>query len=68
MECATVKTPIVSTDVGISTEVLHHHQYTKLKLLKAKPNINFAYERAKNFVIKDGMNKFNEMMVKLYES
>ena len=64
-----VKTPIVSTDVGISTEVLHPSSIYEIETFEsAKPNINFAYERAKNFVIKDGMNKFNEMMVKLYES
>ena len=69
MECAIVKTPIVSTDVGISTEVLHPSSIYEIETFEsAKPNINFAYERAKNFVIKDGMNKFNEMMVKLYES
>ena len=69
MECALVKTPIVSTDVGISTEVLHPTSIYEIESFEsAIPNINFAYEKAKNFVIKDGMNKFNEMMVNLYES
>ena len=49
MECAISKTPIVSTP-GMAKEILHHDSIYTLNTFKnAKPMVDYAYEKSKNF-------------------
>lgn len=72
MECGLTKTPIISTDVGISNEVLHKESIYDFNNLdtffKAKPNIDFAFSKASNYIIPKGMNKYRSMFKEVYES
>ena len=53
MECAITETPIVSTDVGIASEILNQESIYKSieQFHKAQPNTEFALQKAKSFII-----------------
>lgn len=70
MECAISKTPIISSDVGIAAEVLSPVSiYKNIKEFKhAKPDINFAYNKAIEYVIPIGMSRYLEMFEEIYEN
>ena len=65
VECAVSKTPIVSTDVGLSTDFLSQESiFSPGDILNARPNINHAYEKVQDIIIPEGFSKF----VKLFEN
>ena len=69
LECATIKTPILSTDVGIAPEILHPDSiYNEESFENAKPNVNYAFEKGKEFLIPEGMNKYITLFKKIYEN
>ena len=70
MECAITETPIVSTDVGIASEILNQKSIYKSieQFHKAQPNTEFALQKAKSFTIPKGMESYIEMFEKVYES
>lgn len=70
MECAISKTPIVSTNVGIASEILNKSSiYSDSKSFSlVKTDIDFAYNKASNFVIPMGMQKFRDMFKENFES
>lgn len=70
MECAISKTPIVSTNVGIAPQVLNPVSiYKNIEEFKyAKPDINFAYNKAIEYVIPIGMSPYVKMFEELYEN
>ncbi len=70
IECAISKTPIISTNVGVSPEILSSDSiFNSLKEYEyAKPNIEFAYNNAKKYTLKKGMKLFEEMFRELYEN
>ena len=69
IECATTKTPIISTDVGVASEILHSDSiYTLENFENAKPMVEYAYKKSIEFKIPKGMEKFREMFKYLYES
>ena len=46
IECATTKTPIISTDVGVASEILHSDSiYTLENFENAKPMVEYAYKK-----------------------
>ena len=67
---AIIKTPIVSTDVGIASEVLSKESIfsDESNFSQASPNIEISYENAKKFTIPQGMRLYIEMFEKLHES
>ena len=69
IECATTKTPIISTDVGVASEILHSDSiYTLENFENAKPMVEYAYKKSIEFKIPSGMEKFREMFEYLHES
>ena len=70
MEASIIKTPIVSTDVGIASEVLSKESIfsDESNFSQASPNIEISYENAKKFTIPQGMRLYIEMFEKLHES
>ena len=70
MECAISKTPIVSTNVGIAPQVLNPVSiYKNIEEFKyAKPDINFAYNKAIKYVIPVGMSSYVKMFEELHEN
>ena len=69
LESAITKTPIISTDVGVASEVLHEDSLFKPGYFdSAKPNIDYAYKNSLKYKIPEGMNEFRIMFKELYES
>lgn len=68
LECALLKIPIVSTDVGIASEILHPNSiYDMNTFHQAQPEINYAHEKAKDFIIPNIMKSFNDLLELIYE-
>jgi glycosyltransferase involved in cell wall biosynthesis len=68
LECAVSKTPILSTDVGVASEILHKDSiYSAENFNEAKINVDYAYEIGKKFIIPDGMKVYREMFRSLHE-
>ena len=69
MECAILKIPIISTNVGIASEVLNKNSIFNMNNYKmATPNVNEAYSNAAPFCLPNGLNKFIQMFENLYEN
>ena len=69
LECAIAKVPIISTDVGIASQILHESSIYEIETFEtAKPNISFAYNEALKYTTSSGMKEFNNMFKNLYES
>ena len=69
IECALTRTPIISTDVGIAELILPKESIFDMSNFKAaKPNINYAYKKSKNYTLESGLQLFLNMFNKVYES
>ena len=63
VECAMSKTPIISTDVGVAPEILSPKSIFNMENFQnAVPDVDFAYEKSKQFHIPTGFEKFKEMI------
>jgi glycosyltransferase involved in cell wall biosynthesis len=66
LECGLTKTPIISTDVGIATEILNKKSIFNMEnFLEAKPDINTAFKNSIKFNIPGGFNEFNKLFENL---
>ena len=62
LECGITNTPIISTDVGVASEILSKDSIFNMNNFKnAKPNPEFAYKNAKEFTSLKGNNRFITM-------
>ena len=69
LECSITKTPILSTDVGVASEILHKNSlYDARNFSKATTDTDYAYHNALKYSIPDGMKMFREMFEKFYEN
>lgn len=69
LECAITKTPIISTDVGIASEILSRKSiYNMDNFNEATPDIVKAYENVQKFKIPFGFENFNKLFEELSES
>lgn len=69
MEAAYTKTPIVSTDVGVASEILSPESIFRIdNFNNPKPNVDFAFDRSREFTIPSGMKKFRRLLEDLNES
>lgn len=69
LECAQTKTPIISTDVGIASEILSPESiFTMENYLSAKPNVEYAFQNVQKYLIPEGFEKFNLLMSEINES
>ena len=69
VECGITRTPIISTDVGIASEILHQNSIFNMENFKdAKPEIDFAYNNSLQLKIPRGFNEFlkvfNSLVIK----
>jgi glycosyltransferase involved in cell wall biosynthesis len=71
VECGLTKTPIISTDVGIANEILPPSSIfdqQKLSTFDNKtPDVDFAFEKSSKLTIPNGMLKYVEMFMEVYE-
>ena len=69
IECGLTKTPIISTNVGVASEILSPASIYKDSNFKdARPDINVAYQNSLNFTKENELNKFFKMIELLYEN
>lgn len=72
VESAITKTPIVSTDVGVASQVLSTKSLFDSSnpdsYFSAKPDTQFANEKVKKYVIPQGFKEFISLLSDLYES
>lgn len=64
VECACLCVPIISTDVGVASEILHKESIFKHDLsnfLSAKQNTSFALENVRELLLPEGFEPFVEL-------
>tara|TARA_B100001996_G_scaffold331005_1_gene279444 strand:+ start:627 stop:1553 length:927 start_codon:yes stop_codon:yes gene_type:complete len=60
-ECALTRTQIISTDVGVASNILSPESIFKMdNFIKAKPNTEIAYQNVQKYLIPHGFKEFNE--------
>ena len=57
LEASITKTPIVSTDVGVASEILHPDSIYN-STFSAKPNVDYAFKKIQEYTIPKGFTKF----------
>ena len=68
LECAITKTPIISTDVGVASEILSNESIFNMdNFEKAKPNVKFAYNNAIENSLENGMKKYQNMFEEIFK-
>ena len=67
VECALTKTPIISTDVGLASEVLHGESIFQMdNFLNANPNVEFAFDNVSKITTPAGFDPFTSFFKKIY--
>ena len=68
LECGITKTPLISTDVGIATEILSSESIFNMdNFEQAKPNIKVAYDNSIKYSLEDGMKKYQNMFEDIFK-
>lgn len=69
IECSMSKTPIISTDVGIASEILSQKSIFNMEnFSKAVPDTNFAFESVQKLIKPYGYKNYLSMFENLYEN
>jgi len=69
VECATNKTPIISTDVGLAPDILHPDSIFKPgNVMKACPNAEYSYTKVSKMWMPNGFIEFISMAKKVINS
>ena len=69
LETAMTRTPIISTDVGIASEILDKKSIFNMNNYKdAIPNTDISYQNVKRYLIPEGFKEFNKLFREIYES
>ena len=69
LECGVTRTPIISTDVGIASEILSSTSIFDMNnFQKATPNIEYAYNNSIKYEMKNIFKLYLEMIMDTYES
>lgn len=62
VECGITRTPIISTDVGIASEILHKNSIFDMdNYMNAKPDVDFAFKNSVKLDIPQGFNEYLEV-------
>ena len=63
LECSITRTPIISTDVGIASEILSPSSiYSYREIGKANPDIEYAYKNVQQYLLPKGLENFDKML------
>ena len=68
MECSLIKVPIISTNVGLAEEILSKKSIIKNDINSVLPDIDHARKQVEDYIIPNGIIKFEEMFIRLYEN
>ena len=58
LECSAVNTPIISTDVGIASKILHTESIYTDDYKLAKPNIQYANKSVQKYFLPEGLQEY----------
>jgi len=62
VECGITKTPIISTNVGIASEILHSSSIFNMENFeKAIPNTEYAFQKSQVYTIPSGFKEYQAM-------
>lgn len=68
MEASLTKTPLISTNVGLASEILHKNSIFKFPdYLDASSNFEYAYNKTQNFLIPQGFEAYRKMFKEIAE-
>ena len=68
LECGITETPIISTDVGVASEILANESIFNMENYEeAKPNIEVALSNSVKYSMKNGMSKYLEMFTEVFK-
>ncbi len=69
IEASLCKAPLISTDVGIASEILSKESIFEMDNFRAaKPNVEYAHNMSLKYTIPGGFDKFNKLIEKIYEN
>ncbi|MAT49238.1 MAG: hypothetical protein CMA27_05355 [Euryarchaeota archaeon] len=69
VECGLIKTPIISTDVGVASEILSSESIFNMENFhSAKPNIEYANKKSNLYTVPKGFDKYRNLFREIYES
>ncbi len=69
LECAITKTPILSTDVGVASEILSKESIFNINNFShARVNVEYAYQKVQNYRIPEGMKPFRTKLFGTHEN
>ena len=69
LECAITKTPIISTDVGIASEILSPVSIFNMNNYdSADTDIDYAFSKVQKYLIPNGFNNFLSSFKNIYEN
>ena len=69
LECAITKTPILSTDVGVASEILSNESIFNINNFSdAIVNVEYAYQKVQNYKIPEGIKLFRTKLFGSYEN
>ena len=69
LECGITKTPIISTDVGVASEILSPKSiFNMSNYMSAEPNLEIAFNNSKKFKMEQSFSLFLQMFKDLHES
>ena len=64
LECGLTKTPIISTDVGVASEILSSKSiYNMANFKEATPDIVTAFRNSQHYSIPNGFQEFRKMLL-----
>ena len=68
LECGITKTPVISTDVGIASEILASESIFNMdNFAEAKPNVEIALRNSTKYSLNIGMNRFLKMFQEVFK-
>ena len=69
LECAITKTPVISTDVGIASQILNSNSiYNPDSFSTASPDIEYAYRKSMSYILPKGIENFLDFFQEVYEN
>ena len=69
LECGITKTPIISTDVGVASEILSQESiFDMSNYMFAEPNLEIAFKNSQKYEMEKSSSSFHQMFKGLYES
>ena len=68
LECGITKTPVISTDVGVASEILANESLFNMdNYAEAQPNIGVALKNSTKYSLNSGMDRYLKMFEEVFK-